>query len=42
MAREAEHARIRLRAGLTLLACGVALGAASSVALANAIYDMVR
>lgn len=30
-----------LRVGLTLVACGLALGAASVVALANALFDMV-
>ncbi len=30
-----------LRVGLTLVACGLALGSASVVALANALYDMV-
>ena len=29
------------RLGLTVLACGLALGAASAVALVNALYDMV-
>jgi len=28
--------------GLTLVACGLAVGTASVVALANAMYDMVR
>jgi hypothetical protein len=28
--------------GLTLVACGLAAGTASGVALANAMYDMVR
>jgi hypothetical protein len=32
----------RLRVGLTLVACGLAVGTASAVALANAMYDMVR
>jgi hypothetical protein len=30
------------RVGLTMLACGLAVGAASAVAVANALYDMVR
>lgn len=32
----------RLRVGLTLVACGLAVGTASVFALANAMYDMVR
>jgi hypothetical protein len=32
----------RLRLGLTLVACGLAAGTASVVALANAMYDIVR
>ncbi len=32
----------RLHVGLTLVACGLAVGTASVVALANAMYDMVR
>ncbi len=31
-----------LRVGLTLVACGLALGAASVLAVADALYDMVR
>jgi hypothetical protein len=31
-----------LRVGLTMVACGLAVGTASVVALANALYDMVR
>jgi hypothetical protein len=31
-----------LRLGLTLLACGLALGAASAVAVGNALFDMAR
>ncbi len=31
-----------VRLGLTVLACGLALGAASAVAVVNALYDMVR
>ena len=36
-----QHHTSGLRLGLTVLACGVALGAASAVALVNARYDMV-
>ena len=31
-----------LRLGLTVLACGLALGAASAVAVGNALYEMAR
>ena len=31
-----------IRLGLAVLACGVALGAASAVAVGSALYDMVR
>ena len=40
MKRDLHHAG-GVRIGLTVLACGVALGAASAVALVNALYDMV-
>ena len=39
--RQNLHHASGLRLGLTVLACGVALGAASAVALVNALYDMV-
>ena len=31
-----------LRRGFTLLCCGLALGAASTVALVNVLYEMVE
>ncbi|MFN2522264.1 MAG: hypothetical protein ABR614_02995 [Mycobacteriales bacterium] len=31
-----------LRIGLAVVACGLALGTASALAVANALYDMVR
>jgi hypothetical protein len=40
MKRHVSH-RPSLRIGLTLVACGLALGPASVVALANALSDMV-
>ena len=36
-----HHHTSALRLGITVLACGVALGTASAVALGNALYDMV-
>lgn len=36
------HHASGLRLGLTALACGLALGAASAVAVANVLYDMVN
>ncbi len=30
------------RVGVTMVACGLAMGTASVVAVANALYDMVR
>lgn len=40
--RNHGHHTSGIRLGLTVLACGVALGAASAVAVVNALYDMVR
>lgn len=40
--RHHGHHPSGIRLGLTVLACGVALGAASAVAVVNALYDMVR
>ena len=39
--RHHAHSPSGIRLGLTVLACGVALGAASAVAVVNALYDMV-
>ena len=40
--RQNGHHTSGMRLGLTLLACGAALGAASAVAVVNALYDMVN
>ena len=40
--RHPAHHTSGFRLGLTVLACGVALGAASAVAVVNALYDMVN
>lgn len=40
--RQHTHHPSAMRLGFTVLACGVALGAASAVALVNALYDMVN
>ena len=39
--RHQQHSRAGLRVGLALLACGLALGAASAVAVVNALYDFL-
>ena len=39
--RHPAHHTSGLRLGLTVLACGIALGAASTVPVVNALYDMV-
>ena len=39
--RHHRHHTSGLRLGLTVLACGLALGAASAVAVVNALHDMV-
>ena len=39
--RNHGHNTSGLRLGLAVLACGVALGAASALAVVNALYDMV-
>ena len=39
--RHHGHHTSGLRLGLAVLACGLALGAASAVALVNALYDLV-
>ena len=41
MKHQGHHAP-SIRLGLTVLACGLAVGAASAVAVVNALYDMVR
>ena len=40
--RHQEHRAPGIRRGLTLLACGVALGMVSAVAVVNALYNLVR
>lgn len=40
--RHREHHTHGIPIGLTVLACGLALGAASTVAVVNALFDMVR
>lgn len=39
--RQNAHHTSGVRLGLAVLACGVALGAASAVAVVNALYEMV-
>jgi hypothetical protein len=41
MKQHASHSS-GLRVGLMLVACGLAVGTASVLALTNALYDMVR
>ncbi len=36
------HHTTHVRRGFTLLCCGLALGAASTVALVNVLYEMVE
>ena len=42
MRHDQVHHQTHLRRGFTLLCCGLALGAASTVALVNVLFEMVE